>query len=607
MKKYATSADDIDKLYEVVEVPLSMMQDNAEEFAALEKLRKGYRPDPGGLATLVAVVDELNNINSKKGPHATTLQQAMQENCRTGKTKEVFAALDEDESGFLSQDEFDKATEMLGSQVGFKISGDELDAAFKKMDNSGDGQVDLREFEKWWKSVCMSKKQLKALKQEQMVSAGLLEKSPGPKQLKAQLAVITKLAPTIGMSTRCFETLEDMCADDATFDLLQECFYLCELKRAMINYKEAFKAIVGLEAVCMVPLLLQGNEKLGIPANPKAMKLLQDVKLGDKGALGALAYMRQPEWRRYWGMLTQRMRRLVFCVGAAVGYPMLVATGIVDAGDMNMSSIAGYLANMVVADASTSGSWEDDDSGEALNATYGAANSTSTAMGDFTNPSFYVLGLIPLASSLFVTLFGQRIASVITLGTVFVSAAGATISAALNDGTDEFTPSKFIGICSGLFAGGTALKVASGNVKFAYGVQGASIGAVVSRVSVNIWRPRLLWLIPELEPYLGWVDMSAGVAFGAGAAWISNAYRNIISIFATAAMGTLGFVQTSAAYGVPGMDNWTIENLASGGIQCTNDSCWAAGVVVLTLLWGGTMNQFKMVRKCRQACACVNR
>ena len=160
-------------------------------------------------------------------------------------------------------------------------------------------------------------------------------------------------------------------------------------------------------------------------------------------------------------------------------------------------------------------------------------------MGDFTNPSFYVLGLIPLASSLFVTLFGQRIASVITLGTVFVSAASATISAALNDGTDEFTPSKFIGICSGLFAGGTALKVAAGNVKFAYGVQGASIGAVASRVSVNLWRPRLLWLIPELEPYLGWVDMSAGVAFGAGAAWISNAYRNIISIFATAAMGTV--------------------------------------------------------------------
>lgn len=606
LKKYATSADDVEKLYEDVEVPLSMMQDNAEEFAALDKLRKGYRPDPDGLATLVAVVDELNNIDSK-GPHATTLQQAMQENCRTGKTKEVFAALDEDESGFLSQDEFDKATEMLSSQLGFQMSVDELDAAFKEMDNSGDGQVDLREFEKWWKSVCMSKKQLKALKQEQMVNAGLLEKSPGPKQLKAQLAVIAKLAPTIGMSTRCFETLEDMCADDATFDLLQECFYLCELKRAMIKDKVAFKAIVGLEAVCMVPLLLQGNEKLGIPANPKAMKVLQDVKHGDKGALGALAYMRQPEWRRYWGMLTQRMRRVVFSVGVAVGYPMLVATGIVDAGDMNINSIVGDVANMVVLDASASGSWADGDSGEALNATFGAANATSTAMGDFTNPSFYVLGLIPLASSLFVTLFGQRVASVITLGTVFVSAAAATISAALDDGTDEFTPSKLVGVCSGLFAGGTALKVASGNVKFAYGVQGASIGAVASRVSVNVWRPRLLWLIPELEPYLGWVDMSAGVAFGAGAAWMSNTYRNIISIFATAAMGTLGFVQTTAAYGVPGMENWTMEKLVDGGIQCTDDSCWAAGFVVLASAWGGTMNQFKMVRKCTQYWACTRR
>lgn len=594
MKQYATCADDVEKLYEDVEVPLSMIQDNAEEFAALDKLRKGYRPDPDGLAKLVQVVDELNSIDSN-GPYATTLQQAMQQTCRTGKIKEVFAMLDEDDSGFLSKDEFDQATERLSLDLGFKMTPDELDAAFAEMDSSGDEQVDLLEFEKWWKSVCMSKKELKLLKQEQMVNAGLLEQSPGVEQLKSQLTVITKLAPTIGMSTRCLETLEDMCADDETFDLLQECFYLCELKRAMINDKIAFKAIIGLEAVCMVPLLLQRNEKLGIPANPKVMNVLQSVKHGDKGAVAALAYMRQPEWRRYWGMLTQRMRRLVFCVGFVLGYPILVATGLVDAGNMNPNNLVSSLAAGIVVEGSGSGSWLDEDFGEAANETIRAANATSPPIGDYTNPSFYVLGLIPLASSLFVNLFGQRIASVITLGMVFVSTAAATVSSALNDGTDEFTPAKFMGVCSGLFAGGTALKVASGNVKFAYAVQGATIGAVASRVSISIWRPRLLWLIPELQPYLGWVDMSAGVAFGAAAAWISNAYRNIISIFATAVMGTLGFVQTTTAYGIPGMENWTLAKLADGGIQCTDDSCWAAGAVVLASVWAGTMNQFKMV------------
>jgi hypothetical protein len=576
----------VNKLYQDVEVPLSMMQNNAEEFDALDKLSKGIRPDPAGLATLVEVVDELTNLASN-GPHATTLQQAMQENCRTGKVKEVFAMLDEDDSGFLSEAEFDQAAEKLSADLGFKIGGDELDAAFKEMDTSSDGQVELAEFETWWKGVCISKKERKVLKQEQMVSAGMLEKSPRPKQLKVQLKVITKLAPTIGLSTRTFEALEDMCSDDATFELLQACFNLCELKRAMMKDKVAFKAIVGLEAVCMVPLLLQGNEKLGIPANPKAMKVLEDVKHGDKGAVAALAYMRQPEWRRVWGMLTQRMRRLVFCVGAVVGYPILVATGIVN--PPSMDSLVSGLAGMIVVDGSDSGSWYEDADDYAMNATIQAANATSTPMADYTNPSFYVLGLIPLVSSLFVNLFGQRIASVITLGTVFFSAAWATISSALDDGTDEFTPAKLMGVCSGLFAGGTALKVASGNVKFAYGVQGASIGALVSRVSVGIWQPRLLWLIPELAPYVSWVDLAGGVAFGALSAWISNTYRNLISIFATAVMGTLGFVQTTAAYGIPGMENWTLAKLSSGGIQCPNDGCWAAGIVVLASAWGGTM------------------
>ena len=75
------------------------------------------------------------------------------------------------------------------------------------------------------------------------------------------------------------------------------------------NDKEAFKAIVGLEAVCMVPLLLQGNEKLGIPANPKAMKILQDVKLRQGGSWFCIHA--PTRGRRYWGMLTSAYARLV--------------------------------------------------------------------------------------------------------------------------------------------------------------------------------------------------------------------------------------------------------------------------------------------------------
>lgn len=118
----------------------------------------------------------------------------------------------------------------------------------------------------------------------------------------------------------------------------------------------------------MVPLLLKGNEKLGIDANPKAMKVLEDVKNGDKAACAALEYLRQPERRRIWGMLTQRQRRLAFVVGGVAAYPVLVATGIVDPGDLNLGAMLGAM----LQEGSGSGSWYDDEEVVPSNVTYDA-------------------------------------------------------------------------------------------------------------------------------------------------------------------------------------------------------------------------------------------
>lgn len=220
-----------------------------------------------------------------------------------------------------------------------------------------------------------------------------------------------------------------------------------------------------------------------------------------------------------------------------------------------------------------------------------------------TSPSFYVLGLLPLASSVFVSFFGQRIASLITLITVFTASAGATISAALADRDPEadLTPSQFVGVGMGVYAGSIAVKVASGNIKFAYGVQGASVGAMVSRFSTTLWRPKLLWLIPELcmpppkECYIEWVDLAVAGIFGVAAAWISNTYRGLISILATAIIGVLAFVQTATAYGIPGIDNFTIDKLMSNGISCGDDEdCFNAMIFLGLMLFAGTFNQFKM-------------
>jgi hypothetical protein len=111
-----------------------------------------------------------------------------------------------------------------------------------------------------------------------------------------------------------------------------------------------------------------------------------------------------------------------------------------------------------------------------------------------------------------------------------------------------------------------------------------------------IWRPKLLWLLPELEEgdRMQWVDLTVGGGFAAAAAWISNAFRGIISVFATALIGTLGFVSVGVGYGIPGMDNFTVDKLATDGLQCNDDDCWAGLVFLIFMAAGGTANQFKM-------------
>lgn len=595
MKKYAKYAGTASELYQTVEIPLSTMKNNSEEFDALDKLARGHRPNPEGLQSLQHTVNEINRIDND-GPDAINLQQALETGARTGNIQAVFEHIDQDGSGMLSQEEFDQAGERLAEDLGFQLSVEEMDAAWLALDVSEDGTVAFEEFERWWKEVCVSKKQRKLQQQQQMIDAGMLADSPRPKELKLLMKLMTNLLPSIGLQPRALEALEDMCRDDETFDCLQECFNLCELKRLMINDSQARNAIVGLEAMCMVPLMLQGNPQLNIPPNTEAMRVLNEVQTGNKAAVAALEYMRQPEWRRYWGMMTERQRRLFLTLCTAAALPLMVAAGIFDSGDLDIGAMV--LNSIVLNEGSSSGSWNENDNWNSSwdNSEQDPQGAVFAGEGEYTNPSFYILGLLPMATSLFVNFFGQRVASLITLATVFISAAGTGISAAIA-APGGFTPDKFIACFAGVFAGGTALKVATGNIKFAYGVQGASLGAVVSMFSSSIWRPKLLWLIPEMNTpsLMGWIDLTMAGAFGAGTAYLSNTYRNIVSIFATAGIGTLGFVQTAVAYGIPGMDAFTVSSLSANGLPIPTDfGGYVALVVVGGSLWGGTMNQFKM-------------
>jgi hypothetical protein len=85
------------QLFENVEIPLTMVKDNAEKFDALDKLNKGYRPDPAGLVPLEDIVEQLVDLE-KYGASPTNLQEAIERQSRTGNVKKVFRQLDAGES-----------------------------------------------------------------------------------------------------------------------------------------------------------------------------------------------------------------------------------------------------------------------------------------------------------------------------------------------------------------------------------------------------------------------------------------------------------------------------------------------------------------------------
>eukprot|EP01045_Picozoa_sp_COSAG04_P011731 COSAG04_NODE_765_length_10500_cov_7.566869_3_plen_315_part_00 len=67
--------------------------------------------------------------------------------------REVFRMLDKDGSGYLDREEVEKASGVLGADLGFIMSADELDRQFTAMDPDGDGVLSFDEFETWWKGV----------------------------------------------------------------------------------------------------------------------------------------------------------------------------------------------------------------------------------------------------------------------------------------------------------------------------------------------------------------------------------------------------------------------------------------------------------------------
>jgi hypothetical protein len=287
-----------------------------------------------------------------------------------------------------------------------------------------------------WLSYSDDRRSRKAAQRQHLEAAGLLSDAPKLSELQGVLEILTRLEPTKLVSLEAIELLEDLCPDDDTFDAFQDAYNLCELKRAMLTDKKALRAVWGLEAMAVLPDLLAGDEELGITPCPEAMVILDDVQKGTPAALAALTNLSQPEWRRVMAMMTQRQRRILTVIVCVILLPVLI---IYVLGSAVAGELEGYAAGAIDSTDDrddgcllSNGSWQDSNcSGTASwdSAADADRRASSIDNGGYTNPSFYVLGVLPVTMALFLTCFGNRVASLVTMISVFAASSAAVIFA----------------------------------------------------------------------------------------------------------------------------------------------------------------------------------
>ena len=77
----------------------------------------------------------------------------------TGVVRELFTALDKDGSKFLERNEVREIAHQLHGKIGGENEFNEeaFDAAFKKLDKNGDGQIAFEELNEWFHSAAKNR------------------------------------------------------------------------------------------------------------------------------------------------------------------------------------------------------------------------------------------------------------------------------------------------------------------------------------------------------------------------------------------------------------------------------------------------------------------
>jgi hypothetical protein len=214
----------------------------------------------------------------------------------------------------------------------------------------------------------------------------------------------------------------------------------------------------------------------------------------------------------------------------------------------------------------------------------------------------FLLRLIPMASSAFVTFFGTKISTMVRVCSVFCASCSPVLMPVIEQIKVEggLSAATFVGVGGALYAGGLGSFAAVKKREFGIMVQGVAVGYVVSSMVQGFLIGILLERVPSARTYMEWITMVFTFSLGGAIGKLSQKYEDIVSIGATAAMGAYAQLQTFATLGFQFTRNLSIQAVVAGEFGCTDWGCdLTLGCFVLYAALGAR-NQVMMSRMARK-------
>ena len=212
--------------------------------------------------------------------------------------------------------------------------------------------------------------------------------------------------------------------------------------------------------------------------------------------------------------------------------------------------------------------------------------------------SGYLMRLVPLVGSIIVTFFGTKISTMMRIFSVFWASAAPGIMTAIKpyvqDPNTEITVSACLGVFGGLYAGALASFASLKKRTFGMRVQGMAVGYIVSSMAQGLFVGFLLANVPAAAAYLDWINLAFTTGLGAAIGQLSVKYEDIVSIAATAVVGSYSQLQILVSTGITSLRGLSAAAMVGGAFGCHDWVCVTTLLFFALLAVAGTLNQLKM-------------